>query len=69
MHHYGESATYATLLANEFIFEFRNHVTGAVITLRGPRQGVFMDPSKVMDETLAQPIADQLAHILRTVFV
>ena len=69
MHHYGEDETFAAVLANEFVFEFRNHVTGAVITLRGPRQGVFETPGNVMDEADAKPIADQLAHFLRTLFV
>jgi len=69
MHHYGETATNVTILANEFVFEFTNHVTGAAITLRGPLQGVFEDSSRVMDEPTAQTIASQLAHYLRTLFV
>lgn len=54
MHHYGETDTYVAIFANEFVFEFKNHVTGAVITLRGPLQGVFEDSGQVMDENHGQ---------------
>jgi hypothetical protein len=69
MHHYGETDTYVAILADDFVFEFRNHETGAVITLRGPLKGVFEDSVKVMDEPKARAIADQLAHYLRALFV
>lgn len=67
MHHYGEDAVSVELLATSFKIELRNHVTGAVITVSGPREGVFENPEKVVEQNEAYALASELAHLMRRV--
>jgi len=65
MHHYGEAFTTAKVEGNSFKIQCTNHVTGAVVTLSGPVQGVFEASDEEVDLPFANNLARKLAHFLR----
>ena len=67
VHHYGEDAVNVELSESGFRIELQNHVSGAVITVSGPREGVFEDPDKVMEASDASELASEVAHLMRRV--
>jgi hypothetical protein len=67
MHHYGEDAMKVELDDSAFRIELQNHVSGAVITISGPREGVFQDSDKVMERNDAYELASEVAHLMRRV--
>jgi hypothetical protein len=63
----GEDATDVQLSATDFSIELRNHETGAVVRVTGPRAGVFQDPAQVIQSDDAYRLAGELAHLMRRV--
>lgn len=65
MHHYGEDSTYVSESENAFNIEFKNKVSGAVITMRIPKDGALENPNSKMTLEIARQVADEVAHQLR----
>ena len=65
MHHFGEDMTTGRIEGDQFVVEARHHVTGATVTMKGPRKGVFSDPNQVVDQAFVQNLAGHFAHFLR----
>ncbi len=65
MHHYGEKYTRSTVGGGVFEIQCENHVTGAVVTLSGPVDGVFEREGDVIDEATAEQLGRRLAAFLR----
>lgn len=64
-HHYGEDSTNVHETGSAFNIEFRNKVSGAIITMRIPKEGALEDPGAQMTFNLAGDVAREIAHHLR----
>ncbi len=67
MHHYGEDAVEAVVSQRAFVIHLGNHATGAIITITGPRIGVFEDPDRPLSESETMHLGREMAHFLRQV--
>jgi len=65
MHHYGEDSTHVVVGESFYHFEFRNKVSGAVVTMEVPAVGSLEDPKKRLDFEHANSLAREVAHLLR----
>jgi len=66
VHHYGVAHTSIEVSERSFAIELHNHVSGAVIKVVGPREGVFEDPDRVIQESDVQDLARSLVQLLRS---
>lgn len=64
MHHYGEDSTYVDESKNAFHIEFENKVSGAIITMRIPKEGA-LESDEPMTRSLADFVGSEIAHQLR----
>jgi hypothetical protein len=64
MHHYGEDSTYVDESANAFHIEFKNKVSGAIITMRIPKEGS-LESNSEMTRSMADLVGNEIAHLLR----
>jgi hypothetical protein len=69
MHHYGEAAVKVDLSKTTFNIVLLNHITGAEITISGPRKGVYDTKERELDQTDALKIGHEIAHLIRTLLV
>ena len=70
MHHYGEDAVVVEAMrtaSGGYEITLRNHLSGAVVTIQVPEDGVFEDPTRKLSEYDAEHIGRELAHELRRV--
>ena len=67
MHHYGEDSTHVAVGESHYHLEFRNKVSGAVITMEVPAVGSLEDPKKRLEPGKARALATEVAHLLRRV--
>jgi hypothetical protein len=65
MHHFGEEFTRSRIRGQNFEIECRNHVTGAVVKISGPVQGVLEDEGEVIDQTFVEDLGRKFAHFLK----
>lgn len=66
MHHFGEDSTEVKSHPDHYDLIFTNKTTQTKITMNVPRQGVFDDAQKSLDEAKARALADEIAHMLRS---
>lgn len=64
-HHYGEDAVRSRMTPTHFEIEIRNHETNAVISVRGPIEGVFETRNRKMSHSEAGNLGRAIAHLLR----
>lgn len=65
MHHYGEDFTRSRIIGSRFEIQCRNHVTGAVITLSGPTEGLLENGDDRVDDLFVDELGRKLVHFLR----
>lgn len=65
MHHYGEDSTHVVAGKDLYHFEFKNKISGAVITMDVPAVGALEDPQKRLDLESAKSLSREVAHLLR----
>lgn len=69
MNHYGEAAVEVDVSKNTFSIVLLNHVTGAKITISGPRKGLYETKERELNKKDALKIGHEIAHLIRTLLV
>jgi len=69
MHHYGEAAVKVDLSDTTFNIILHNHITGAEITISGPRKGIYETKDRELGPMDAEKLGQELAHFIRTILI
>lgn len=67
MRHYGKMPVEVRMYGNTFNIFLKNHMTGAVITISGPIEGVFESKERILDQKTAEELGSEIADVLRRV--